>query len=464
MTSSKITEALAAEVAETDDGDIPDRARRAIETLILDHVGIAYMGAALTGAPLIAFARDQGGRADAVLLGSDLRVPAALAAGLNGQFSRATNFEETGPGRHIGPLCVHTALAVGQRVGTTGRAMVTAAALGYLHCARFHQAVRANNGMAHHRTTAAAIAARLHGFDRRRTARALNLAWEMPHRFRADTSSRVATLAFEAKRISPFGTPGPLATPFFHARHGIEAALLVAHGLTSVEAEIDRDRADYDVPGLLRQPPPFDLIGRMELKPWPCNRPGQCAIQALSDLLQDHAIDPDTVTELRLHVPRVSAVPHQVDPAPDTYWEAIYSIHWAAAMVVLGIPAGPKWVTASRLRDPRARRLAAMVEVREDREATLAYEETRRDDVLGSVEIVAAGRSYRAQASLGQTLGSPNRPMSAAAIDAKFREASSLALTPTHAERLITALRSIDTVVDVGELAALLVVDQTPKT
>ena len=58
------------------------------------------------------------------------RVPAEIAAGVNGQNCRATNFEESGPGRHIGPLCVHTALAVGQRAHVSGREVLAASLAG----------------------------------------------------------------------------------------------------------------------------------------------------------------------------------------------------------------------------------------------------------------------------------------------------------------------------------------------
>ncbi|MSO65431.1 MAG: hypothetical protein EXQ85_06505 [Alphaproteobacteria bacterium] len=109
-----VTRTLAAEVAETPSAAIPGTARAAIKRLLIDHVGIAYMGAAFTGKPLHSYANELGGRPEAVLIGSGTRVAAELAAGVNAQLCRNTDFEETGPGTHVGPLIVHTALAVGQ--------------------------------------------------------------------------------------------------------------------------------------------------------------------------------------------------------------------------------------------------------------------------------------------------------------------------------------------------------------
>ena len=60
----------------------------------------------LTCQYLLDYARDVGGKPEAVLIGTDLKVPADMAAGINGHLCRTTDFEETGPGTHVGPLCV----------------------------------------------------------------------------------------------------------------------------------------------------------------------------------------------------------------------------------------------------------------------------------------------------------------------------------------------------------------------
>ncbi len=115
-----LTEILAKEVAETPTAEIPDATISAIKRLAVDHIGIAYMGAALSGTGLHSYALGLGGRPDAILIGTGKHVPAELAAGFNTQFCHVTDFQETGPGLHVGALCFHTAFAVGQRVGASG--------------------------------------------------------------------------------------------------------------------------------------------------------------------------------------------------------------------------------------------------------------------------------------------------------------------------------------------------------
>ena len=449
-----LTLQLAQEIAETPMAAIPAFATDALRRLIVDHVGITYMGAALTGPALFAYARDLGGRPDAVLIGEGSRVPAEIAAGINGQHCRATNFEESGPGRHLGPLCVHTALAMGQRVHASGREVLAAAVLGYVLCARFHFAQRIDSGLPHHRTVAAAIAARLLRFDTAATARAISLAWELPHRARPVRAGTAPASFFRRKRISPLGTPGALASPLFHARAGIQAAVMVQHGFSGVADEIDEQAGDYDTEALTRQPVPFDLVAHMELKPWPCVRPGQCAIQALDTLMSKHGLAAASITAVTLRVPGVATVPHQFEPEPENYWEAVYSLQWAAAMVIQRIAPGPKWLTSERLADPVSRRLAALVEVVEDPASTAAYTAFRRHAVLGTAEVRAGGQTCREELSLGDTFGSAAVAMPAAMVEAKFLEATSLSLPPARARSLLARLQDLDAVADLWDLAA----------
>ncbi|MBM3503586.1 MAG: MmgE/PrpD family protein [Alphaproteobacteria bacterium] len=461
-----VSQMLAAEMVATPFHAIPRACIDAARNLLIDHVGITYMGAAHIGRELIAYAKDIGGRPDAVLIGDGARLPAEVAAGINGHFCRSTNFEDTGPGRHIGPLAVHTALAVGQRRHASGRDVLAAVALGYVLCGRFHFARRTGpiSGTPEHRMVAAAIASRLLGYDQATTATALNLAWELPHREPMPGQLAAHGSNFVTKRISPLGTPSALATPLYHARGGVQAALMAGHGFKSVPNEIGQFLHDYDVPALTVDPTPFRFLhGEMELKPWICSRQSQTGIQALSDLLDEHAIDAGRVTALRLRLTFMSLVPHQIDPAPDDYWQAIYSTNWCAAMVLQRIAAGPQWVSPERIADPVSRRLAAMVEVLEDPESSQIYRDRLtkgRAAVRGTAEIEAGGRTYRAIRTLGETYGSPGKEMTAAMVEAKFHECVAPSLGRDRASQLLQSLRSIEDINDVNDVAALMTSDR----
>ena len=451
----RVTQALAAEIANTPLDTIPASAMAAAKRLLIDHIGITYLGAAFTGAALHAYAREIGGRPEAVVIGAGLRVPAELAAGINAQVCRNTDFEETGPGTHAGPLCVHTALAVGQRAGASGRAVLGAIALGYALCARFHFARGADwprTSIVHHRTVAAAIAARLLRQDAATTARSLSLAWEIPPR-----THQAGGAEFLFKRISPLALSSGVGAPLFGARNGIQAAVMAGLGFESVPAEIDHHMKGYDLDILAGEPTPFHHVdGQMELKPWVCSRHCQCGIQALANLVRDRRIDADTVTGLRLHLSNMYQRAWLNEPSPETYWEAIYSTQWAAAMVLQGIPAGPKWVTADRLADPLSRRLAAMVQITEDPVASQAYWDLDWLAIRGTAEVDVAGQTHKAMCTMRETWGSPGMDMPDAMVEEKFVECTSVRRPSAPPLQLLQALRRVDTIDNINDVAALL--------
>ena len=467
---TSVTQTLAAEISGTPATAIPRGAWDAIKRMVIDQVGITYMGAAFTGKPLFTYAKDLGVRAEAVLIGDGTRVPAELAAGINSQNCRTTDFEETGPGTHIGALVVHTALAVGQRAHASGRDVLAAATLGYVMGARFQFARLSHwprTSALQHRTVAAGIASRLLGHDATMTARALSLAWEFPPR-KHQTNDGYGT-----KRLSPFGSASGIAMPLFNARMGVQAATMAGFGFESAPDEIDQHLAEYDVPVLVDPVTPYHWVdGEMELKPWISPRHGQCGMQAIANLVRDHAIDPKTVTTVRLHLLNFPNPQWTDDPAPNTYLEAIYSTQWAASMILQRIPAGPKWVAAERLADPLSRHLAGLVSITvgskdkseewavgKDNES-FAQARAKKNvvdwyDVWGEAEIDAGGRTFRTRCTMRETYGSPTRPMTEAMVEEKFVECASLTHAPEQARRLLEALRQIEDASDINDVANL---------
>lgn len=439
------TQFLAQEMHATQWKDIPAVAQDAAKRLLIDQLGITFMGAAFTGKELHAYADALGGREEALLFGTNLRLPSELAAGINAQACRNTNFEESGPGYHIGPLCVHVALAVGQQFHRSGAEVLAALATGYLHSVRFHAARRADKGSPHLRTVGAAIAARLMGLNTTDIATAMSLAWESPFR---NHSFPIFAPPPTAKRISPIGMQ-----MLYHARAGVQAATMIRVGFPALTDEVDRVvAAEYDA-AVLTGPAPWPGVNdQMELKPWVSSRHCQAALQAMHELMERRPIDARKVTAVRLQLSAMYLRPHQWEPAPENFWQAIYSTQWATSMLLQRIPAGPQWVTPERLADPFSRALAARVTITEDTASTEAYGNLRPHDVNGIVEIDVDDETLHARTTMGQVYGSGHKPMPAAMQEAKFFEATSLNLKPAQAKALWEKLQGFEAVGDVNEV------------
>lgn len=154
-------------------------------------------------------------------------------------------------------------------------------------------------------------------------------------------------------------------------------------------------------------------------------------------------------------LPDVYLMPHQNDPAPTRYWEAIYSAAWAAAMVVHRVPPGPAWFTEERINDPDCRATAAKVHISEHAPATAAFQ-TLDMNMEGWVEIDTGTTTLKGKKSMLETYGGSANPMPVAMFNDKFRNVVAPSLGETAATELRLALESIASLDDVRQLQPLL--------
>ena len=224
-----LTAALAEFIAGFAPEDLP--AAIAVRTLevVLDGSGCLLAAANPawpTGRLIADFARDQGGRAEASVVGQGFRTGVAHAALTNGTMGYACDFEPHHPTAILHPIAVMlpVALAISQRTSAGGRRLLAAVALGCEVEYRMSMALRpaAQYALGFHPSAvcggfgAAAAAAWLLGLDPDGVGRALGLA----------ACQASGLMAWESD-------PSEHARPFqmgMAARNGVTAALLAAAG------------------------------------------------------------------------------------------------------------------------------------------------------------------------------------------------------------------------------------------
>ena len=440
VTKSLITETLITKL-----DDIPEPARERMQRAFVDTVGTTYGGAPVIGGALAAYARDQQAKAEAVVIGGGFRTGCELAAGINAQMARTMDFEEGGPGLHFAPSLIHTVLAVGQRTGSDGAEMLATACVVYEINARFHYANRARDIQRHIPVCLTLAAARLLGLDEETTNLALGLIWNYPARrsllIRPPAPKRISRLGF-----------GNL----WQCQSGIQAALLAMNGFGDLPDELEHRQDEYRIEAMASSPAPFYYTAdQLQLKVWPASRQCQGAIQLLRDMITEHALSLEEIDRIVLRLPAFYLGPPMFDPAPDTYWEAIYSVQWAAALGILDVEPGPEWFTGERLADPAARRLAARIEIEEDEQSTRMWDARRLADVINTVEIQARGRTLRRSITMRNAIGGPGHPIPREMIDRKFLRQVRPMIGDRAARRLLETLWAVEAVEDANRLAAL---------
>lgn len=441
-----ITRSLIAETMDTDLGNIPEAAVDRMRRALVDTVGTTYGGWPVIGRQLGAYAREVGARPEAVVIGDGMRTSCEMAAGINAQMARTMDFEEGGPGLHIAPSLIHTVLAVGQRTGASGAEMLATACVVYEINARFHYANRAGDIQRHIPVCLTLAAARLLGLDRETTNLALGLSWNYP--VRKSLPARPPA----PKRISRIGFGN-----LWQCQAGIQSALLAMNGFGELPDELEHRDDEYRIDELASSPDPFFYTAdQLQLKVWPASRQCHGALQLLRDLIAEHDLSLPEIDRIRLGLPAFYLKPHMFDPGPETYWEAIYSVQWAAALAILDVEPGPAWFTEARLADPAARDLAARIEIEEDRESTRIWDSRYLADVINTVTVSARGRTHRRSVTMRDAIGGAGNPMPKEVLDDKFLRQVRPLVGEQSATRLIEALWSIESVPNARDLAALL--------
>lgn len=440
-----VTAALVREVVETSFREIPPAAADRIKRLIVDSVGNCFMGYEVTGHRLCGYAAELGGPGEAVLVGDGRMVPAEMAAAVNAQVARDTDFEETGPGLHAGPAMVHTALAVGQRMGASGAEVVAAAALGYEINARFHHARRDGEIIRHHVPCVTIVAAKLLGLDEEALNRAIGLSWELP------TSDILRSWPPPAKRVSRLGIGN-----LWVCRLGVQAALLARRGYGGLPDELDFQAADYDLERLASPSGFVHTANELELKPYPASRGCNGALELVGRIVRREAISVHEIERITARLPSIYLDAHQFEPDPQDYWEAIYSTQWGITMQAMRVPPGRRWFTPERLGDDRSRRLCAKVEIVEDPEATRARNEKRRGEMANTVEIEARGQVFTESILMRDVPGSAGVPMTEDVFRSKFLSLAEPGLGPGRAAALYDALSEVDALADITALVPMM--------
>ena len=278
-------------------------------------------------------ALEDGGTAEASVIGSPTRLPARAAALVNGAASHALDYDDT-HFAHIGHpsvAVIPAALAVAEGTRASSADFLTAALVGVEASIRTGVWLgRAHYQTGFHQTATAGAfgatvaAARLLGCDGRQMTQALGLV-----------STRAAGLK------SQFGTMGKPYNAGIAAANGVEAALLAARGFVSNPAGIDGPQGFGPTHAGAADASALDGLGTAWLFQTISHKFHACChgTHAMLEALAGLDCDPAAITGLTVTThPRWMSVCNS--PAPKTGLEAKFSYRMTAAMALLGHDTG----------------------------------------------------------------------------------------------------------------------------
>lgn len=440
MTPSSPERLLAGLVTEVAEGDIGPGARRAAERQALDCTGVTLAASAQpAGAALDGIARELGPGSGARVLGTGTPTSVVHASFTNGSLAHLLDFDDRGFS-HPTACLLPVTLAVGEHVDASGRDAVTALVLGYEVFERLAASGRPNEphlrSRGYHPTSiygapaAAAVAGRLLGLSEDQLVVAFGIAASgatgLSQQFgtwakgvNAGNAARVGVTAALLARAGYHGDDEGLS-----GRYGLFSAV---HGEGAYDfADVATDlgtRWSIEDPGLA-------------IKPYPACTSNLRAVDAMAMIAAMPGYTADDVVEVRVDVhPDVFHTLRYRSPVEG--FRGKFSLDFTVAAMALDGDLRIESFSDEAASRPAFRAMLDRVVLAEhpdwpmSRRRHMPVTATMRD---GSVHTETV-EHHR---------GSPEWPLDAAEVDAKFVTCAETAMPTESARRALHAMHTID--------------------
>lgn len=415
---------------------------------LLDTVAAMVSGSRLLpGRKAISYVNSLGGTRESCVIGSSIVTSALHAALANGMSAHADETDDSHAASLTHPGCgvVPAALAMAEREGRNGQALLRSIALGYDVCARltlsldpyhFREAGHSTHSFGPTFGGAAAAGA-LAGLKQPQVRHLLSYA--------AQQASGISCWMRDPEHIEKAFDFGGMP-----ARNGVAAATMVAHGLTGVEDVFSGERSFFVAYGgkpdvLARGLGETFEIMNASIKRWSVGSPIQAPLDSLLELLKENRFKPSDLETVDVRVAHQGANTVDNRDMPDICMQ-----HMCAVMLVDGTVSFKSSHDTKRMRDPRIVAVREKVRLSGDDELSKAMPSRQ-----GIVEIgLRDGRRLRHHTRAVR--GTPDNPMTRAEVDAKSYDLTAPVLGRARARRLCDAIWNLDKLDDARKLRALL--------
>ena len=461
-TGATLAQRIGAFAAGTTCDGLPSEVVDSVSKRVLDVLGICVAATLLpTSEAARAWATDQGGRPQAQAVGVPDKMPAALAAFVNGVLAHSLDYDDTHLPSVLHPSAsvVPAALAAAQAAGADGRTLTAAVAVGLEVCVRTGMAgydpqTRNSTFFDHgqHATCicgalgAAVAAGMLLGLDQDGITNALGI------------SASMAAGVIEANRTG--GTVKRMHCGWA-AHAGVSAAQLAARGFTGpptvLEGRFGFYRAwlhgNFNPEAITAGLGEEWLVPGIFFKPYPANHFTHAAIDAASQLRAEGLRPADVESAvLGVAAPTVHTIgePIEVKRTPQTGYMAQFSGPYAVAVGLFGgtgLGVGLPDFTDALAQDPARRELMAKVSVVADNQCGDVFPHQ-----FPAVLRVRTTGGRNLSAVVMTNRGGPDRPLSYAELATKFRDNAGHLLGAEAAAQAEHTVAKLTEVADLGEL------------
>jgi 2-methylcitrate dehydratase PrpD len=447
---SPVMRRLSAYIAQAAKRQLPAAVQERTKHHVLDTIAAMVSGSRLLpGRTGISFVKTLGGTKEAAVIGSRILTNAANAALANGMCAHADETDDSHARSVMHPGCgiVPAALAVAEKEGRSGEALLRAVALGYDVATRLTMSLNAftfrEDGLSTHSYGptfgAAAAAGSLVGVNEAQARYLLSYA--------AQQASGISCWMRDPEHIEKAFDFGGMP-----ARNGVTAATMVAHGFTGVEDVLSGERNFFSAHGRPANPEEmvrglgedYEIL-RTNIKRWSVGSPIQAPLDSLSLLIKEHGVRANEVERLTIRVAHRDKNTTDNRPMPDINMQ-----HMCAVMLMDGTVTFKSSHDEKRFRDPKVLEFRKKIDLQGDDALTKTMPARQ-----AIVELALRdGRTLRHHTVAVR--GTAENPMTRAEVDAKSYDLLAPITGKARARKLCDAVWNLETVKDVRKLRPLL--------
>jgi 2-methylcitrate dehydratase PrpD len=458
MGNMGVTDTLVDYVTRTKFNDLPNEVVSMAKMRILDSLGCALGGyKTKIGSTVIAgFGVTNRIDGESTVIGHGGKSLCRDAAYVNATLINALDYDDVTSHGHPASSILGGALAVAEKVGASGKGLLTSFVVGYEVDMRVGNSMRPSEerwkkvwGVGSHQAFGPASAvSKLLGLNRIQTLNAFGVAGTgspIPSAQKFGYDNRPCTFVKDAVGwAASAGTTGALL-----AHAGFLGCRDFLDGDMGFWIMAGPDRCDFNkmTAGLGRE---YEIM-KSGFKPYSACRFTHATLDAVGSLIKRHNLKAEDVKEVLVRsIWDITEL--FVDYKPHEIVDAQFSMPYTVAMVFLGGPPGPNWFYEETLRDPKVLDLARKVKVETDPRAQEEYH--KPEPKLMSTVIITTkdDRKLEAVTLPGMTKGEPANPLTPHELEEKFRRLAAFVLKKEQVETILRTVKNLEKIDHISEL------------
>lgn len=441
---------------------VPEIVRERAKYLLLDAIGIAYASTSFDFAhrahsALVSTSRSAGSKA--IGMRGDFEMRDAVV--MNSMLVHGLDFDDTyfAGGIHPTASCFPSALAVAADVPASGREFLRAYIVAMEVATRVSSVAQgALNQVGIHPSSlvgafAGAIAA---GCLMQLNAHQLTMAQGITLGMAGGTLQSLQDGSW-TKRIQPGWAAASGVTAARLARQGFVGSVDAYEGLFGLFPTYLRGReSDCDYSLATAGLGETWNIPRVALKPYPACHATQACIEATLTLAKAHALTPPQIKSITAVVPphyvKLVCEPLEQKRRPGSSYGAQFSVPYTIACALVRGRFGLTEIGEAAFTDPAILDLARKVDYRVDQAfSTERFKTSRPAEVL-----IATTDGHKYSHNVTALRGSLDRPLDSSEVVAKFMDNAAAVMTRAQADRICSAVLSIEQEPDASRFEKLL--------